>query len=144
MAVLQARRADVLEKLISAAADAAERQTWIQQFADTVSTAAQTGEYPGGVSRLKEFSSKLAVIEATPEEVAYVAFRTLTADHNYKMQQPKAEYEALQKEYLVELRNFVRDYPKSKDAAEAMIQIALSAEFTGETQRSQRMVCPSR
>lgn len=133
MAVLQAQRADVLEKLISASDGAEDRKTWIQQLADTVSTAAQTGEYPDGVKRLQSFAAKLESIDASQDEIAYVAFRTLTADHNYKMQQPKAEYEELQKEYLDELRAFVKRYPNSKDSAEAMIQIALSAEFTGET-----------
>ncbi len=138
LAALQARRADVLEKLVSAAADATERKTWIQQFADTVSAAAQTGEYPGGVQRLQEFSSKLATVEASKDEVAYVAFRTLTADHNQKMQQPDAEYEKLQEQYLEDLTAYVKDYPTSKDSAEAMIQIALSAEFTGEAAEAAR------
>ncbi|MEZ6135914.1 MAG: redoxin domain-containing protein [Pirellulaceae bacterium] len=135
-AALQARRADVLEKLISAAASEDERQTWIRQFADTVSTAAQTGDYPTGVARLKEFSEKLETVKASTEDLAYVAFRTLTAEHNYRMQQPKAEYEKLQEEYLGNLRQYVRDYPASQDAAEAMIQIALSAEFTGEVKEA--------
>jgi thiol-disulfide isomerase/thioredoxin len=132
MAVLQARRADVLEKLISASDEPVDRTTWIQQFADTVSTAAQTGEYPDGVQRLQSFAAKLESIDASQDEISYVAFRTLTADHNFKMQQPKAEYETLQKEYLDELRAYVKRFPTSKDSAEAMIQIALSAEFTGD------------
>jgi thiol-disulfide isomerase/thioredoxin len=135
-AALQARRADVLEKLVSAADSDDERKTWIQQFADTVSAAAQTGEYPTGVARLQDFTTKLTSVKASDEEVAYVAFRTLTADHNQKMQQPKAEFEALQKEYLGNLRDYVTQYPNSKDSAEAMIQIALSAEFSGETKEA--------
>lgn len=135
-AALQARRADVLEKLVSAADSDDERKTWIQQFADTVSAAAQTGEYPTGVARLQNFTTKLTSVKATDEEVAYVAFRTLTADHNQKMQQPKAEFEALQKEYLGNLRDYVTSYPDSKDSAEAMIQIALSAEFSGEAKEA--------
>lgn len=135
-AALQAKRADVLEKLVSAANDDEERKTWIQQFADTVSAAAQAGEYPTGVERLRDFTSKLTSVEATEEEVAYVAFRTLTADHNQKMQQPKAAFEELQNEYLENLRTYVEKYPASKDSAEAMIQIALSAEFSGEAKEA--------
>ncbi len=129
---LQAQRADVLEKLISAAETDAERTTWVQQFADTVSAAAQTGEYPDGVKRLQTFSRKLISAKASKDELAYVAFRTLTADHNQRMLVPKADYEKLQEEYLGNLRAFVEEYPDSKDSAEAMLQIALSAEFSGE------------
>lgn len=130
--VLQAARADVLEKLVSASTSQEERTTWIRQFAETVSAAAQTGEYPSGVRRLREFAGKLSRAEADESDLAYVAFRTLTADHNYQMLQPKAKYEELQKKYLNDLVSYVRKYPKSEDAAEAMLQIALSAEFSGE------------
>ncbi len=131
-AVLQAMRADILEKLVSAAESAAERTTWIKQFADTVSAAAQTGDYPDGAKRLNEFAGKLSSINPTNDDIAYVLFRTLTAEHNLKMQDPKADFEALQKSYLEDLQKFVGTYGDSPDAAEAMIQIALSAEFSGE------------
>ncbi|MFN3190424.1 MAG: redoxin family protein [Aureliella sp.] len=130
-AALQAERADVLEKLVAESASSSERMTWIQQFADTVSAAAQTGDYPGGVRRMQEFTRKLSTIKASEEELAYVVFRTISADHNVKMQNPKAKYEELQKDYLGSLQGFVRKYPKSDDAAEAMLQIGLSSEFSG-------------
>lgn len=132
---LQSRRADVLEKLVSESAGQPEdRSTWIKQFADTVSAAAQTGEYPGGVKRMQDFAGKLSSVNASDGELSYVVFRMITADHNEKMQQPKANYEELQKSYLENLEAFVTKYPKSPDAAEAMIQMGLSAEFSGEMQ----------
>ena len=130
--LLQARRADVIEKLVSAGENKQDRTTWIRQFADTVSAAAQGGEYPDGVKRLQEFTQKLEKIKADQDEIAYVVFRTITAEYNLEMQKPKAKYEELQKSYLGDLIGFVRNYPRSEDAAEAMIQIALSAEFSGE------------
>jgi thiol-disulfide isomerase/thioredoxin len=130
-AVLQSLRADALEKLISASAGE-ERSSWIRQFADTVSASAQTGEFPNGVERLRDFITKLSDASASKNDLAYVVFRTMTADNNYKMQQPKADFDSLQKEYLAELEAFIEKYPTSDDAAEAMIQIALSAEFSGD------------
>jgi thiol-disulfide isomerase/thioredoxin len=126
------KRADVLEKLVAHSDSSEDRRIWIEQLADTVSAAAQVGEYPGGVRRLQEFSSKLKDTEAGADAVAYVAFRTITADHNLKMQQPSAKYDELNESYLDQLREFIRLYPKSDDSAEAMLQIALSAEFTGD------------
>ncbi|MEM7475163.1 MAG: redoxin family protein [Planctomycetota bacterium] len=130
--VLHAKRADVIEKLVSSASSAGDRSTWIQQFADTVSAAAQTGEYPGGVRRLQEFTRKLASIKVQDSDISYVVFRTLNADHNLKMLQPKAKYDELQTQYMKSLKGFVDRYPKSPDSAEAMIQIGLASEFAGE------------
>lgn len=137
-ATLQAMRADVLEKLVSSAATPDERTTWIKQFADTVSAASQTGDYPDGAQRLNDFASKLSSVNPSSNDIAYVVFRTLTAEHNQKMQDPKAEFEELQKIYLEDLQKFVGTYPDSPDSAEAMIQIALSAEFSGEPQTAQQ------
>ncbi len=137
-AALQADRADVLEKLVSAAENDKERTQWIKQFADTVSAAAQTGDYPEGAERLNDFAQKISSIEPTPDDIAYVLFRALTAAHNQKMQDPKADFEALQKSYLEDLQAFVSKFGSSPDAAEAMIQIALSEEFSGETKAAQQ------
>jgi thiol-disulfide isomerase/thioredoxin len=48
------------------------------------------------------------------------------------MQDPKADYDKLQKAYLADLQSFVSKYPKSSDSAEAIIQMALSSEFSGD------------
>lgn len=132
VAVLQAQRADVIEKLVAESDRPADRTTWIRQFADTVSAAAQTGDYPGGVRRMNDFIKKLGSVDVPENEIAYVVFRAVTADHNVQMQAPKAKYEELQERYLKNLESFVRKYPESPDAAEAMIQIGLAAEFSGE------------
>ncbi len=137
-ASLHGRRADVLEKLVSASSDAADRATWVRQFADTIGAAAQIGEYPEGVDRLKDFIGKIDRDSVTNDDLAYIVFRTLTADNNVKMQQPKADYDALQKSYIDQLEKFVNEYPDSPDSAEAMTQIALSAEFSGDAKIAER------
>lgn len=139
-AVLQALRADVLEKLVSASQTAEDRSNWIKQFADTVSAAAQTGDYPDGSKRLTEFVEKLSGIDASEDELAYVSFRALTSNHNLRMQNAtkEEEYEAIQQDYLTNLKDFVAKYPNSPDSAEGMIQIALSQEFTGEEELAEK------
>src|SRR5690606_27691002 len=54
------------------------------------------------------------------------------------MQDPKADYEALQKEYIDNLQAFVTKYPASEDSADAMLQIALSAEVSGEAKTAEQ------
>lgn len=138
VAALQAKRADVLEKLVSAATSADEQSTWIRQFADTVSAAAQTGDYPAGAQRLNEFADRLSATNPSKEDLGYVVFRALTVEHNQQMMDPKADFEALQKTYLEDLQKFVSSYEQTPDAAEAMLQIALSAEFSGETKTAEQ------
>jgi thiol-disulfide isomerase/thioredoxin len=136
--LLQVRRADAIEKLVSASVSAEDRTTWIHQFADTVGAAAQTGEYPQGIARLESFMQKLTKTEASKDDLAYVHFRAITADNNYQMQQPNADFEQLQKSYLTQLEKFIEQYPNSNDSAEAMIQIALSAEFSGDLKEAEK------
>ncbi len=133
-----AKRADVIEKLISSSDSAADQNTWIEQFAETVSAAAQVGEYQGGIDRLKEFTRKLQDAKATPDRIAYVVFRTLTAEQNVKMAEPGAKLEELNKNYLENLRKFIDGYPEATDSAEAMLQLALAAEFSGDTKDAQQ------
>ena len=136
--VLQALRADVLEKLVSASEIPSEQSTWIRQFADTVSAASQIGEYPAGAKRLKDFSKKLSSIKASQEDIAYVVYRAVESDYRTRMLAAKeSDLDDLQGEYLKSLEAFTRQYPRSPDSADAMIQIALSAEFAGETKKAQ-------
>jgi thiol-disulfide isomerase/thioredoxin len=134
--IWHAKRADVLEKLVAHSESSAERTTWIEQFADTISAAAQVGEYAAGIDRLNDFSRKLKSDGASSDHLAYVAFRTMTAEHNVKMADPGAKYDELNKAYLDNLRQFIDAYPEANDSAEAMLQIALAAEFTGESKEA--------
>jgi thiol-disulfide isomerase/thioredoxin len=135
--IQQSLRADAIEKLVSASSGE-ERSSWIRQLADTVSASAQAGEFPEGVDRLNKFVAKLNDASASQNDIAYVVFRTLTADNNIKMQDPKANFDALQKANLADLESFIEKYPTSEEAAEAMIQIALSAEFSGDAKLAEK------
>lgn len=135
---LHALRADVLEKLIAAASTPEDRTTWIKQFADTVNAAAQTREYPAGVERLVSLTTKLATVDVTKDDVAYISFRAITAEYTRNMQAPDANFQEEQKSYLEKLEKFVREFPTSADAAEGMIQIALSAELAGDPKTATR------
>ncbi len=134
--VWHGKRADVLEKLVSHSSTSADRKVWIEQFADTVSAAVQVGEYPGGIKRLTDFASRLKESDTSDGELAYVAFRKITAQHNVRMQEPDAKYDEVNETYLSELRDFIKDYPTAADSAEAMLQIALAAEFTGDAKEA--------
>lgn len=137
-ATLQALRANVLERLVSASTTDVDRSTWIKQFADTVSAASQSGEFPKGIDRMKDFARKLSDAKVSSEDMAYVEYRAITAENNFEMNKPGANFEKLQKEHLTSLATFVDKYPASADSAEAMIQIALSAEFSGDVANAEK------
>ncbi len=124
---LNAERAGVLEQLAEAST-ARERETWYKQLADTVSVAAQSGNYPGGIERLKSLSEKFATSKET-DLAAYTLYRHMTADYYSKLQQPNANYDAIQKEWLASLKAFVTTYGQTDDAAEAHLQLGVAEEF---------------
>ena len=133
-----AARADALEKLISASEAPEEKTNWIRQFADTVNAATQTGEYPDGVERLSSMRTKLVSVTKNDNDLAYVAYRSLTADYFKDIQNPNVNFPVAQKAYLDSLEKFVKEYPNSDDTVEAMIEIAKGAELVGDSVEATR------
>lgn len=131
-AQLTNRRADLLEQIATAAKTADERAMWLRQLADMISAAVQSGTCPDGAERLKTLFEKLQKSDADKSLAGYVKFRQLTAAYVTSMQAPKADYSKIQSEWLKTLEQYIKDYPASADAAEAMLQLAISQEFTGQ------------
>lgn len=129
---LNEKRADLLESLAQEAGEPANQAQWYQQLADTLSAAAQSGDFPGGVDRLKKLQAKLKADKADENLLAYVEFRLLTADYTRSLQDPKADFPKIQENWLKSLEQFVADHPNSADAAEAMLQLAIAEEFSGQ------------
>ncbi len=140
-AKLNAQRADVIEKLIEHM-PADQRETWVRQFADTVSAAIQSGSYDGGVERLEAFYKQMVRENDNPTLHAYIKFRYISADYGRKlaasMNDPKADIPKLQEKWLADLSGYVRDYPTTPDAAEAMLQLAIAEEFAGKDSEAER------
>lgn len=138
LAKLNAQRADVLEQLAENASTAEEQDTWTRQLADSISAAAQSGGYPEGVERLKKLSEKLAKASPSSDLAAHVTFAYLSADYGASVQSASQsasgdEYAKIQEKWHANLRQFVEDYPRSEDAAEAMLQLAIGEEFAGKS-----------
>ena len=131
-ATLNQRRANVLEKLVAASSTAEDRDNWIRQFADVVGGATQTGEYPGGLERMKKFYETLTKDSKASNSAAYVKYRYVNGWYSQSIQDPKADFAKIQDQWLGELADFVEAYPKAEDSADAMLQIALAREFSGK------------
>ena len=124
---LHAARADLVEKLIGAAGNKADRETWVRQLVDTVSVATQSGKYPQGLQRLKKVASTYA--RGNKQLAAYAEFQSITTEYQLKGNEPKADFEELQGWYLETLEKFAGRYPGTLESAQAMLQLALSKEF---------------
>ncbi len=123
---LNRQRVDLVEKLISTSTNNTERDTWMRQLVDTTSIAVQNGTYPEGVERLKKFSAQLEKDGAQLRP--YVEYQILTTEYIQK-QTPDANFAKVQEWYLEQLNEFVTRYPKSIEAGQALLQLALSKEF---------------
>lgn len=131
-ATLHAQRADVLEKLARHAQTAQDRENWMRQMADLTSAAVQSGEYPDGIDRLKQWASQLASQSPNSPLVPYVRFRYLTAHYGLQLQKPNNDYAKIQEQWLKDLEAFVRQYPDAEEAPEAILQLAIAQEFAGQ------------
>lgn len=129
---LNALRADLLEKII-AVAPADDRTLWVKQYAETVSAAIQSGAFPDGIRRLQSLLTTVSQHADSGELVPYVEFRIITAEYNRDIAQKDADFEKLNTNYQEQLRKFVNTHARSPDAAEAMLQLAIGAEFAGKT-----------
>jgi len=134
---LNAKRADLLERLASEAGKPEERAAWVRQMADMVSAAVQSGGYPDGVQRLATLLERLRKEDDTAL-AGYVRFRQLTAEYGLAMQAKGADFAKVQTDWLKKLEQYVVDYPKSADAAEAMLQLALAQEFAGQEDEAKK------
>ncbi len=130
IATLNAKRADVVEKLAATATTPADQATWVRQLADTVSAAVQAGGYPQGVKRIESMCERLKKQKADEDLIAYVQFRYLSARYGQSLRDPDADFAKLQQQWLDSLKQFVDDYPKAGEAAEAMLQLAIAEEFS--------------
>lgn len=130
-------RANLSEKLVALAKDDESRQQWIQQFTDSLSTATQSGLYPEGLPRLISLQD---AVKSNETLLGYVLYRRLMAEYAVRLKDDdKAETEAdgrksrelTQKWWFEQLEGFARKWPKSEDAPDAVVQLAISYELMG-------------
>lgn len=132
------QRIDVIKKVIASANDDDMREVWIKQLADALSGGIQTGELTKGLDQLQALADQVEQRAPKTELAAYVRFRQMSADNALKYQDPKADYAKIQSAWLEKLEAFIDTYPKSPEAAEAMMQLAIDHEFSGEEEDAKK------
>ncbi len=129
-------RANVSEQLVKMARSDEERQQWIQQFTDSLSTATQSGLYPEGLPRLIALQESA---KANQTLLGYIFYRRLMAEYAVRLKKDEEvapanagkAREATQKWWFEQLEAFARQWPNSEDAPDAVVQLAISYELMG-------------
>ncbi|MCA9036451.1 MAG: redoxin domain-containing protein [Planctomycetaceae bacterium] len=123
------QRADVLEKLMQQPQSDEDRVQWIRQFAEGVTAATQTGEYAAGPKRLADLQEK---VKDNEELLSFIYYRRLLAEYAIRLKNadPKAP-DAAQTWWGEQVEAYVKRWPKSESAPEAIAQLAIGAELLG-------------
>lgn len=132
------RRAEILRKLAESTTDGEMRSEWIRQLADMFSGAAQDQSigYTKGIEQLEQLAADLVAKDPNDPLAGYVKFRRMYADYALSQQAPNADYAKIQEKWLTDLEAFATENSTSPDAAEAMLQLGMSYEFSGETDKA--------
>jgi thiol-disulfide isomerase/thioredoxin len=125
-------RISFLEALAAKSKDA-EREQWLRQIVDSLSTAVQASPGTDGqASRaLAQLSDRFAREKPGSDLAAYAAFRQLSTEYSMSVASVKKAEEmlALQTKHVERLAVFVQSYPRSEDAAEGLLQLGTISEF---------------
>lgn len=129
LAPLNAKHADLLERLANESSTAQNRAQWLRQMIDTINAAVQTGGYPNGVERLRKLAVRLKGNPDDAEMASHAVYAAMIGDYTLGIQQPEGgDYAKLQEQLVENLEKFVADYPRAPDSADAMFQIAQAHE----------------
>lgn len=126
------QRADLLEQLAAETKEPEGREQWQRQLADTLVAAVQMGGYPLGVERLKKSWTQLEKEQKGSEIASYFRFRYVSAEYNQAMTDPKADFPRVQTQWRDNLEQFIKEYPNSTEAPDAMLQLAIAQEVQGQ------------
>ena len=127
------RRADHLEKIL-AKVKPEDRDPWIRQLADSLSSAAQNSVAGDMVAskRLASLEEQLAKGLPGSNLAGYVSFRGLQADYAARISKPGEDFNKIQNDWMAKLAAFVQAYPKADDAPDALLQLGMVSEFLGK------------
>ncbi|WP_437202324.1 redoxin domain-containing protein [Planctomicrobium sp. SH664] len=133
-------RAKLLEQLAKESGTEEERQEWQRQRLALIGAAAQMGTYPNALAELKAAEQALRQNREDQELLAYAVFQRLVAEYNIELQASSqagaAERAKVQENWVKSLEGFVQEFAQSPDAADALLQLAITNEFVGHVKEA--------
>lgn len=133
-------RAELLGKLVSLSKTVEEREQWLQQMIDGIAAAVQTGSYPTGLKQLLGIEKELKAKTPRSPLIPYVTYRRMLSHYSSELNSKTGneDRQKVQDNWLKELERFANDYPQSPDAADALAQLAIASEYTGNTKSARK------
>lgn len=133
-----ASRVGILEQLAAIVKTPQERETWYRQIIDGVAAGVQSNAYPNGLQKLQQIEQQLRTETPQSGLISYVAYWRLMSEFNLRLQQAPAEQRGqVQQEWMEALQQFTVNYPRTESAPEAMLQLAMAHELTGQVAPAQ-------
>jgi peroxiredoxin len=127
-------RTALIEKVIAAVKTDEERGQWIRQEADCLAAAAQNGP-TGDRAAADRLSALVGQVQKTMPAgdalAGYVTFREMQAWYYDQTRQKDYDYKKVHDAWLERLGKYVKDYPTSEDAPEALLACGWVCESLG-------------
>ncbi|HEV7281195.1 MAG TPA: thioredoxin-like domain-containing protein [Pirellulaceae bacterium] len=133
MGAIHRDRAKILVEIIQKTPVPADRENWVKQYAESIAAATQTAGFADGPSLLAQLENQLVTDSAPAAWVAFVQYRRLQAQYHLDVQKSDADFPKIQDAWLKNLAGFVEEFPQSTDAADAMLNLAISEELADKT-----------
>lgn len=128
-----AKRADIMEKLVEAAKSDDEKVQWMRQYADGLAAAVQFGGFPEGLKRLKSLEDDSKDGPSKDVLLPYVSYRRMLADYYTESQGATGDkQQEVQRSWRENLEEFAEKFPNAEDTPEALLQLAIAHEFNGK------------
>ncbi len=133
-------RVALIEQIADKTKDGTQKEVWIKQLADNLSTWAQSSDKKDQaalqkVSQLREQHARAA---AGSSLTGYIAYRELWAKFGRALVEDIDELPRVQRAWMEELAKFVQQYPKADDAPDALHHLAMGSEFGGKEDEAKR------
>ncbi|TWU00198.1 Redoxin [Botrimarina colliarenosi] len=133
------RRVMLLEKLAESATRPDEATAWYKQLAGLLSAAIQADGYKQGVAKLGALARSPGVQRVGKDLEAHFRYQQIAAENGLAYQNPKADFAKVQQNWISDLESFVKTYPTSPDAADALLQLgSMAGEFAGESEVAEK------
>lgn len=134
---LMGRRADLLRRAIDLAETDDEKLLLTKQMVDGYALAAQMGTFPEGAADLRAMEVDVRRKSPRSALVPYIAYRRIQAQYYVDLQAAEKEKAAdVQKEWIRGMEEYLKEFPESDDAADAMLLMANHEELSGKAKEA--------
>ncbi len=129
-------RAAVLEQIVAKTAGA-QQFLWLRQLIEAYAAAAEVDpSNPTAMPKLKAWQTQIAGTAGATDAASFVTFRLLNAEYGAKLSAAAAamnndEAAKVQAWWRESLEAFVKTFPKTAEAPDAVQRLALASEFSG-------------